>query len=95
MANEEQTCQICGAETSDIRHLGIECGYEVSEVSDKFEKVSILSFGFNLYRIRVCKGCRSVFLFDFLANFIKYGKAFRLAQNIDEEGISFFVPNRQ
>ena len=90
MDNEEETCQVCGAVTLDIRHLGIECWYDLTEVSQKFHIQTIKNensdFLINIYRLRVCKGCRNVFMFDFLANFIKYGKAIRLAQNIDEEG---------
>jgi len=87
---EKNVCQICGVETPDIRHIEIDCFYDLSEVSEKFYRMDWYRKGKknpkHSYLIRVCKGCRSVFMFDFLSSFIKYGKAFRLAQNIDEEG---------
>lgn len=86
MVKEDCICQVCGAETPDIRHIKIECFYELGEVSDKLKKVE------DGYIIQVCKGCRAVFLFGYLKDFIENGGKKRKEAGIDEEGISEYTP---
>jgi len=59
------TCAICGfGPDKDIRHLTIDCFYAVDEVSPKFIETE------RGYSLRFCKGCRSIFLFSYLAAFV-------------------------
>ena len=61
------TCAVCGyGPDADIRHISIECVYAVDEVSPNF----VLDEKTNAYRIQVCKGCRSRFLFHHVSDFI-------------------------
>ena len=63
------TCSICGeGPDRDIRHLAIDCLYDVSEVSPKF--VLRQDSGAAFYSMPICKGCRANFLFTHLARFV-------------------------
>lgn len=63
------TCAICGdGPDRDIRHLAIDCFYDLSEVSSSF----VLQDDKKLacYSMPICKGCRANFLFTHLVRFI-------------------------
>ena len=90
MSIRENECQICGVITPDIRHLTIDCFYELGEVSPKFERIKSYSEdgGWKwVYNLQICKGCRSVFMFDYLGDFIKNGAKVRRGMGVDENGI--------
>ena len=84
------TCVVCGSgPDQDIRHLTIDCLYDVSEVSPSFvlqEDKKGAS-----YTMPICKGCRANFLFTHLARFISTRG--RLSEpGLDSDGlIALFV----
>ncbi len=86
----ENTCQVCGEEVDDIRHISIDCFYNLSEVSDRWQVVDIPGkegqFGKRVYTLLVCKGCRAVFMFDFLKLFIERGGEIRRKSRTDTNG---------
>jgi len=89
MANED-ICQVCGKETEDIRHISIDCFYDLTEVFGGWKETFVRGengqFGKNIYTIRVCKGCRAVFIFDFLKPFIERGGLVRRQSLTDTNG---------
>lgn len=62
---KEYTCQVCGDVGDDRRNIYVSCLYGLEEVSDKFTRTED-----NQYKIRVCKGCRIVFI-GMLRNFVE------------------------
>ena len=76
----EHTCAVCGyGYDPDIRTLRIGCFYELAEVSDKFIREG------DYYYIKVCKGCRAVFMFEYLAAFIK-SEGVKNREELDNSG---------
>ena len=87
---EEDTCQVCGEEVEDIRHISIDCFYDLTEVFGGWKQERIPGkegqFGKIVYTILVCKGCRAVFMFDFLKTFIEKGGEIRRRSKTDTNG---------
>jgi hypothetical protein len=77
---KEYTCQVCGDVGEDRRNIYVSCLYDLGEVSDKFTRTED-----NQYKVRVCKGCRVVFM-DMLGNFVE-GKGCKGVDGLDSDGI--------
>ena len=83
-------CQVCGEDAGgDIRHVGVECFYDLSEISGKLtiQTATRIPSGqeVRIYSIKVCKGCRSVFMVDYLKHFIEHGGGIRRQKNLDTD----------
>jgi hypothetical protein len=74
------TCQVCGDVGEDRRTIYVSCFYALEEVSDKFAITED-----NQYKLRVCKGCRAIFM-DMLGNFVE-GKGCKGVDGLDSDGI--------
>ena len=97
--NEERldyTCQVCGDVGYDRRTLGLRYFYALEEVSPKLKRIE-LKFADGgkdyLYTLRTCKGCRAVFMFNYLADFIENGGKLRKEMKIDDDGIREILLN--
>ena len=75
---KEYTCQVCGDVGDDRRNIYVSCLYGLEEVSDKFTRTED-----NQYKIRVCKGCRIVFI-GMLRNFVE-GKGCKGVEGLDSD----------
>ncbi len=61
LAKPSRFCPICNRPETDMRHVGVECGYAVPEFVPGIKK-NMLPEGPALYVQTCCKSCRADFL---------------------------------